>query len=102
MSAKQKGNAGEREVASLLQVWWAQIDPRAQFARVPCSGGWGGRNVAIREGFRASGDVMCTDARFPFTVEIKRRESGWSWNNFLAGKRCAVWQWWRQACKEAD
>lgn len=44
---------------------------------------------------------MTTARRFPFAVEVKRRE-GWSWRELLAGRRSPVWGWWDQACKQAD
>ncbi len=39
--------------------------------------------------------------RFPFTLEVKRRE-GWSLKAFLGGsQRGPVWQWWAQTQKAA-
>ena len=93
-----KGKVAEREVARLLSEWWGPLEPGAQFVRTPCSGGWSSREV--RTGFRASGDIMTTAVRFPFTVESKRRE-GWSPANFVKGRRSPVWAWWRQALREA-
>ncbi len=97
--SRAKGATAERDVAARLQGWWAQIEPGCRFAKTPLSGGWGG--PGLRAGFSASGDLMTTAKRFPWTVEVKRRE-GWSWKTFLAGKPSPVWGWWRQAQTQAD
>ena len=91
---REKGNVAEREVAALIKAWWGQLEPKADFIRTPLSGGWGGPTQ--RAGFKASGDLMTTAERFPFTVEVKRREA-WSMDRLLAGSRSPVWGWWRQA-----
>jgi hypothetical protein len=78
----------------MLEAWWGQLEPDAKFARVPLSGGWG--DPQLRAGFQASGDVMTTSPRFPWSVEVKRRE-GWVWKNLIASKKSPVWKWWRQA-----
>jgi len=93
-----KGKVAEREVARMLQAWWQRCDPAAQFVRTPQSGGWSTPDV--RRGFRMSGDVMTTSETFPFTVESKRREA-WSPRNFVLGRPCPVWGWWRQAGGQA-
>jgi hypothetical protein len=96
-NGRRKGSVAEREIASLLQLWWQHLEPECRFVRTPLSGGWGGPEV--RAGFRASGDVMTTAQRFPFTVEVKRREV--SFREFLAGRPSPVWSWWRQAQEQA-
>lgn len=93
-----KGNAAEREVANRLAVWWKPVED-AKFVRTPLSGGWGGKEV--RAEFRASGDLMTTAKKWPFVVEVKRRE-GWSWKTFLAGKPSPIWGWWQQTVKAAN
>lgn len=100
VQGRPKGCKAEIEVAKILEPWWSKHEPLApdghpiRFVRTPLSGGWGGKDT--RSGFKASGDLMTTARRFPFTVEVKRRE-GWSWKNLLAGKNSPVWGWWRQA-----
>lgn len=96
--SRGKGNAAEREVAALLAKWWAPVEPEAKWCRTPLSGGWGGPQ--IRSGFFASGDLMTTAKRWPFVVEVKRRE-GWAWSTLLNGRPCPVWGWWRQSLKAA-
>lgn len=98
MSGRQKGAGAEREVAKLLEGWWASLEPGVRFVRVPLSGGWG--TPALRPDFQASGDLATTARRFPWTVEVKRRE-GWSLKEFLAGRRSPVWGWWAQAERQA-
>lgn len=97
--SRQKGNAAEREVAKLIQPWWQKVEPEAEFVRTPLSGGWGG--PSIRAGFGAAGDLMTTAKRFPFTIEVKRRE-GWTWVELLAGHKSPVWKWWHQSQEQAD
>lgn len=99
MNGRAKGSVAEREVAALCQAWWEKHEPGCRFVRTPLSGGWGGPDV--RAGFRASGDLMTTAKQFPFAVEVKRRE-GWGWKALLAGKLSPVWDWWRQAIRQAD
>src|SRR4051812_33410532 len=93
-NSRAKGNVAEREVAGLLKVWWLPVEPDAEFIRTPLSGGWGGPK--LRGEFRASGDLMTTAKRFPFVVEVKRREA-WVMKNVLKGQPSPVWGWWRQA-----
>lgn len=95
----RKGSVAENDVAKRLAQWWRPIEPDARFKRTPKSGGWA--TAAIRGDFKASGDVMTTAKRWPFTVEVKRRE-GWSMHTLTQGRASPVWQWWRQCCREAD
>lgn len=97
--SRKKGNVAEREVAALMQFWWRHLEPGTQFVRTPLSGGWGG--PAVRAGFRASGDLMTTAARFPFAVEVKRREA-FDMGNVLKGRPSPVWGWWLQAQGQAE
>lgn len=94
---RQKGSKAEREVAGKFRDWWGAVEP-GEFVRTPLSGGWGG--VQTRAGFRASGDLMTTAPRFPFSVEVKRRE-GWSLPVLIAGRKSPVWGWWGQAIGQA-
>lgn len=96
-NGRRKGNRGELEVAKLLQAWWCQHEPDAEFVRVPLSGGWA--TSKVRGEFRASGDLMTTASTFPFTIEAKRREA-FTWKNVLAGRRSPLWKWWEQAIEQ--
>lgn len=95
---RNKGNRAEREVAEFLQKWWRRLEPECRFVRTPGSGGWQGPEV--RAEFLASGDLMTTAQRFPFCVEVKRREA-WVEKTVRAGRSSPVWGWWRQAQREA-
>ncbi len=96
--SREKGSVAERQVAAILERWWRQLEPDARFVRTPLSGGWHGPDV--RTEFRASGDLMTTAQRFPFAVEVKRREA-WSFEEMVAGRASPVWAWWRQAQGQA-
>lgn len=95
--SRPKGSKGELEVAEILRKWWDPFCPGVIFKRVPLSGGWGDANA--REAFKAAGDITCSDARWPFALEVKRRE-GFSWKPLLAGRASPVWTWWRQTVKQ--
>jgi len=97
--SRRKGANSERAVAAMLTQWWRRLEPDCQFVRTPSSGGWSTKQV--RAEFRASGDVMTTAAKFPFCVEIKRREQ-FSWDRVLASKPSPVWAWWAQTCRAAE
>lgn len=96
--SRGKGSNGELEVVALIEPWWRQLEPKANFARVPLSGGWG--RPEHREGFQAAGDIMCDSKTWPWSVEVKRREN-WTWDRLIAGKKSPVWEWWRQTQKAA-
>jgi hypothetical protein len=98
MSGRHKGSRAEREVAALLEGWWGAVEPGCRFVRTPLSGGW--NEAKVRGSFRCSGDIMTTAQRFPFVVEVKRRE-GWAPKNFLEGNASPVWGWWEQTIREA-
>jgi hypothetical protein len=100
--SRAKGRRAEREVAKLLAKWWGQLEPKCEFKPTPLSGGWGGRDggAHVRAHFKASGDLMTTARKFPFTVEVKHREQ-WSMKNVVAGKPTPPWEWWKQACRQA-
>lgn len=95
---RNKGSNAEREVAAELQAWWRRLEPGCVFHRTPLSGGWASSRVAA--GYNASGDVVTTALRFPWTVEVKRNE-GFAWKNVVAGKASPVWEWWGQAQRQA-
>lgn len=95
--SRNKGNGAEREVAKLIKDWWDPVEKK-NFVRTPLSGGWGA--PAIRAGFKASGDLMTDAKKFPFSVEVKRRE-GWNLDRLLSGGKSPVWGWWAQAITQS-
>lgn len=97
-NGRRKGCESERVVAALLTEWWRRLEPDCEFVRTPSSGGWS--TPKIRAEFRASGDVMTTATRFPFSVEAKRRER-FCWDRVFASRPSPVWAWWDQTCRAA-
>jgi hypothetical protein len=93
---RRKGNVAEREVAKLLEAWWRRYDPEARFERTPLSGGL---QHAVE--FDVVGDVMVRARGFPWSVEVKRRESVMV-GRFVAGRPTAIWGWWREAQDDAQ
>lgn len=99
VDGSKKGRNAEREVAKMCHEWWSKVDRKCEFKRTPLSGGWS--TETVREHFKAAGDIMTTSDKWPFTIEVKRRE-GWSLDNLFNGKKTPVWKWWLQSCKQAD
>ena len=95
----QKGKVAEREVAKLFCAWWQRVEPGCSFVRTPLSGGWSSPQVRVE--YRACADLMTTATRFPFGVEVKRRE-GISLDWLREGKPSPAWDWWRQAQRQAS
>lgn len=95
MNSKLKGARGEREVCALLRLWWAPVSD-ARFERSPGSGGWQGKKE-----FDTTGDIVCSDPTFPFSVECKFREN-WSWENFIKDGKSPVHKWWEQTLHQAS
>jgi len=96
---RPKGAKAELEVAAILAEWWGGFEPGTIFKRTPGSGGWASKDA--REAFGTAGDLVTTSDRFPFSVEIKRRE-GWAWDPLISGKKSPVWKWWRQAVTQGE
>lgn len=97
-NSRNKGSAGEREVAKLLESWWSVLEPGVKFVKTPLSGGWG--TPTLRSEFKTSGDLVTTAKSFPFTIEVKRREA-WTLERLLLGSKSPVWGWWKQANAQA-
>lgn len=97
-NGRAKGKRAEREVVHMIRPWWATREPDVEFVRTPLSGGWSTESVRGR--FRAAGDIMTTSDKWPFVVEVKRREA-FSLGAFVDGRASVVWGWWRQSVKDA-
>lgn len=88
----QKGKAYERKVAKYLSNWWKPF----KFSRVPQSGAYRGANES-----EFAGDIATEPAsRFPFVVECKHREGGWTLESVLLNK-LDVRNWWAQCVGDA-
>lgn len=99
-SSKNKGSKAEREVAELVQAWWRLLEPEAEFARTPMSGAWRGASDQARSDLQLVGDLMTNARRWPFVVEVKRRE-GWCPDRFVSGKKSPAMAWWEGCCEDA-
>ncbi len=97
-NGRRKGKQGEREVAAMCAAWWSALEPGCEFRSTPSSGGWA--TPQLRGHFKVAGDLTTTAKKWPFTVEVKRREK-WDLSNLYAARPSPVWGWWAQACKAA-
>lgn len=96
---RNKGNAAEREIAKKIQEWWGSVEPSAKFMRSPGSGGWS--TSEVRSEFKAHGDIITTATRFPFSIEVKRREQ-WTLKQLIKYPPSGpVWGWWIQCQVDA-
>lgn len=86
--SKAKGNRYENKIAKLFSRWSGE-DVR----RTPQSGGWS------KAAFGVAGDLVCSNKRFPFHIECKKRE-GWFLEDLILGVRVkdsrSVRAWWKQ------
>jgi hypothetical protein len=99
INGRRKGKAGENDVGDLLEVWWSVVEPGCRFVSTPLSGGWS--SPAMRGETKTAGDLVTTARRFPWTVEVKRREE-WSAPAFFAGSAASpIWKWWDQVVRAA-
>jgi len=88
--AKKKGTRGERKLAGLLEEWCG-----LKFHRSPASGGLRWRDNAAK----VRGDLICEDESFPFSIEVKNRES-WDFKTFMDGGG-KIFEWFDQAWADA-
>lgn len=90
-NSKQKGSNYERKVAKLLSSWWG-----SEFHRTPASGGlrWGEDN-------NVAGDIVTPpSANFPYVIECKNREGGWTLESIVLDKH-DIKNWWAQVVADA-
>lgn len=89
--SRAKGKRKEREVAHLIQEWWKI----GEFRPAPESGAWdrGGH-------FKMKGDIVATDDKFPFCIEIKNRED-WKFSVSVSSDRSALHRCWEQTLRES-
>lgn len=96
--SRGKGKKGEREVAKLIEPWWQKLEAGCRFVSTPQSGGW--QAPEVRSSMKMCGDLCTTAKRFPFCIEVKRRER-FGWKAVFEGRRSPVWTWWKQCCDAA-
>lgn len=95
--SKQKGNRYERRCVKLLSEFTS-----VAFRRIPSSGAFnkfGGTKVAE---YAFSGDVICDNKDFLFSVEAKSQKK-FSFNAVLKSPDSAVFtEWWKQCVEDAQ
>jgi len=95
--SKQKGNRYERRCAKLLSEFTG-----TNFRKVPASGGFNkfGGQVVAEHAF--SGDVICDDKDFCFSVEAKNQKT-FSFVALLSSPKTAKFtEWWKQCVEDAN
>ena len=95
--SKQKGKRGERRVATLLTEFTGK-----NFRKVPGSGGFNKQGIIVAERC-FSGDIICDDLNFIFSVESKNRPNDFSIAQILAvPEKAPFTHWWYQTISDAD
>ena len=77
-----------------MENWWLEINPQAEFARTPMSGG-----SQLKIGWGMAGDIVCNDPDFPFHVEAKNQEA-WKLVHLLEDKGKVLNDWWWQCISD--
>lgn len=92
INSRTKGSENERVVAKSLTKWSGY-----QFNRVPASGG-----LRWQQDNNVTGDIVPPfELHFPISVECKKVEASWEIDKLLL-KNSEVWDWWKQACRDAS
>lgn len=95
--SKNKGKYGERRVARLLSEFTGK-----NFRKVPASGGFVKQGSVVAEHI-FTGDVICDDSDFLFSVESKNRPRDFSFAQIVAAPSKAPFtEWWYQTLTDAD
>lgn len=88
-NSRTKGASFENKIAKVFSEW-SGMDVK----RTPQSGGWANASFGV------TGDLVCSNKRFPFHVECKKRE-GWHLDDLVTGVRVrdtrSIVAWWNQA-----
>jgi len=95
--AKHKGSRAQREVAKLLSIFFYKDEEH--FHSTPASGGlrWSKAVAQTR------GDIVCTDDKFPYSIEIKNQEKGgWDLLSLLLNEGPIYHKWWKQCAEDAE
>jgi len=95
LDSRAKGARSERVLVKLFTEWWG-----ADFGRTPLSGG-AFTSKKMRDDLNASGDLVCSDPLFPYTVECKHVE-GFEFSQLLTAPRCDFYSWWDQTIGETS
>lgn len=93
VNGRQKGSNQERRVAKLFSEWWG-----SECYRTPGSGSWATKKT--NKNLNASGDIVCEDPNFVFTIECKKQE-GWNLEQlFDPNQKGMFFKWWDQCVSE--
>lgn len=91
-NSKRKGNAYELKLAKELGDHWGSV-----FNRTPGSGAYRG----ARED-EMVGDIVTDPAdRYPFVIEAKNREGGWTLESIVLDRH-DIKNWWQQVVEDAE
>lgn len=92
INSRTKGSTGERVAAKVLEAWTGKT-----FTRVPSSGGLGWHTS------NSTGDIICSTEGhfFPFSVEVKLRES-LNFDHILYLEKPKIMQFWEQSVRDAQ
>lgn len=91
-----KGSAFERQIAKVFEKWARESGVKVHIKRTPLSGGWGNKAE-----FSTQGDLVCSNKKFPFSVECKKQEK-WYLEQILYNEKCKVFSWWDQCRRETS
>ena len=94
--SKAKGKAGERKIAQMLTEFTGR-----NFRKVPGSGGWNKQGSVVAD-YIFTGDVICDDKTFAFSVESKNQPGAFSFPQLATvPEKSAFASWWHQTCADA-
>lgn len=94
VNSRAKGKRYERKIAKIFETWAKTAGVDLTVRSTPLSGGW------YQSGkYGVAGDLVATDAKFPFGVECKSRE-GWSLEQMLSNAKCPIFAWREQNVRE--
>ena len=87
-NSRTKGNSYELRIAKAFAQWSGE-----HIRRTPQSGGWSNAKFGV------SADLVCDNPKWPFSVEVKKRE-GWHLDDLITGIRPddsrSIEAWWKQ------
>ena len=96
--SKNKGKAYERRIAALLSEFTGK-----NFRKVPSSGGFNKFGGAVVAEYIFTGDVICDDPNFSFSVEGKNRPNDFSFAQLATVPESAPFtEWWHQTIEDAS
>lgn len=86
INSRRKGRRKESDISNILELWWGN----GIFRPTPQSGAWD------RGEFKLRGDIVSSDNKFPFSVEVKNEEE-WRFSTLLNGGKTGIKNYWIQS-----